>query len=209
MATRYSAPQPEKSASMENLKRLQECNKRNMSFKQAFFQLGMTGFNKTLRELNEEEEFSALVNWTLNKLPPFHSIDLRHKVNGEIYQTSIHKSERGIRVGKPTFKTNYIGAIMYDWPEEMKYETLNVDAITNSITRADAINLAKTQEGSFIPVQRMPQLLNPKEEEGLIELEQQQQVASQQISLIQTDRNCWNVVLTEEERNLLGELLDI
>jgi len=52
-------------------------------------------------------------------------------------------------------------------------------------------------------------LLNPEVEEEPIELEQQQQVASQQISLVQTDRNCWNVVLTEEERNLLGELLDI
>jgi len=39
----------------------------------------MTRFNKTLRELNEEEEFSALVNWTLNKLPLLHSIDLRQK----------------------------------------------------------------------------------------------------------------------------------
>jgi len=78
---------------MENLKRLQEGNKRNMSFKQAFFQLGMTGFN------------------------------------------------------------NYPGAIMYDWPEEMKHETLNVGAITDSMIQADAINLAKTQEGSFIPAQ--------------------------------------------------------
>jgi len=194
---------------MENLKRLQECNKRNITFKQAFFKLGMTGFNKKLKELSEEEEFSALVNWTLNQLPPFHSIDLRHKVDGEIYQTSIHKDGRKIRVGKPTFKTNYPGAIMYDWSEEMNYETLDVDVIKDSIARADAINQAKVQGGSFIPAQQMPELLNPEVEEGSTELEQQQQVASQQISSVQTDGNCWNVVLTEEERNLLGELLDI
>ena len=91
----------------------------------------------------------------------------------------------------------------------MKYETLNVDVITDSMTRADAINLAKMQEGSFIHAQRIPELLNPEVKEELIALEQQQQEASQQISLVQTDRNCWNVVLTEEERNLFGELLDI
>jgi len=146
MAKRYSVLQPERPASMENLKRLQECNKRNISFKQAFFQLGMTESNKTLRELNEKEEFSALTNWALNKLPPFHSMDLRQKVNGEIYQTSIHKSGRKIVVGKPTLKTNYPGAITYDWPEEMKYETLNVDAITESIATADAINWKKCKE---------------------------------------------------------------
>jgi len=31
----------------------------------------------------------------------------------------------------------------------------------------------------------------------------------QQIRLVQTDRNCWDVVLTEEERGIIGELLDI
>jgi len=65
------------------------------------------------------------------------------------------------------------------------------------------------QGESFIPAQRIPELLNPEVGEGSTEVEQQQQVVSQQISLVQTDRNCWNVVLTEEERNLLGELLDI
>jgi len=169
----------------------------------------MTEFDKTLRELNEKEEFSALVNWSLNKLPPFHSMDLRHKVNDEIYQTPIHKEERKLRVGKPVMKTKYAGAITYDWSEEMKYETLDVDAITASMIRADAINLKKIQEESLITVQRISALLNHEVEEGSIEMEQQQQVTSQHISLVQTDRNCWNVVLTEEERNLLGELLDI
>ena len=63
------------SARMENLRKLQECNKRNITFKQTFYQLGMTDVDKPLRELNEKEEFSALANWVLNKLPQFHSMD--------------------------------------------------------------------------------------------------------------------------------------
>ena len=34
------------------------------------------------------------------------------------------------------------------------------------------------------------------------------QVESPQIKLVQTERNCWDVVLTEE-RNLLGEFLEV
>jgi len=102
---------------MENLRKLQECNKRNITFRQAFYRLEMTDADKALRELNEKEEFSALVNWALNKLPPFHSMDLKHKVN---------------------------------------------DAITDSMMKADVINLAKMQEGSFMSEQQLPELLNPE-----------------------------------------------
>jgi len=84
-----------------------------MTFKQAFFQFGVTEYDKVLKGLNEKEEFSALVNWVLNKLPPFHNMDLRHKVNDELYQTAIHKRAREIRVGKPMLKTRYNGAIRY------------------------------------------------------------------------------------------------
>jgi len=48
----------------------------------------------------KKEEFSALVNWALNKLPPFHSMDLKHGMNDEIYHTSIHKSGRQLVVRK-------------------------------------------------------------------------------------------------------------
>ena len=98
---------------MENLKRLQDCNKRNITFRQAFYQLGMTEFDKKIGELNDKEEFSALVNWAMNKLQPFHSMDLRHRVNDEIYQTSIHRSAREIRVGRPTLSIKNPEAIKY------------------------------------------------------------------------------------------------
>jgi len=185
------------------LRKLQECNKRNITFKQAFFQLGMTEVDKPLRGLNEKEEFSALVNWALNKLPPFHSMDLRQKVNGEIYQTSIHKSGRQIIVGKPTFKTGHPGAILYNWPKEMKYELLDVEAITTSVRRGDIVNVAK-MEGRLLTEQQIAEKENPQ-----INWNYQPQEKSPQIKLVETERNCWDVVLTEEERNLLGEFLDI
>ena len=36
-----------------------------MTFKQAFCSMGITEFDKPLKELNEKEEFSTLVNWAL------------------------------------------------------------------------------------------------------------------------------------------------
>jgi len=203
MAKCYSALQAEKSARMENLKRLQECNKNNMTFKQAFSQFGVTEYNKVLKGINEKEDFSALVNWVLNKLPLFHSMDLRHKVNKELYQTIICRRAREIRVGKPMLKASHDGTIRYDWPEEITYETLDVGIITASVKRADIINVAK-MEGRLLTAQQIVELENPQ-----IDWNYQPQVESPQIKLVQTERNCWDVVLTEEERNLLGEFLDI
>jgi len=39
---------------MENLKRLRECNKKDITFKQAFFQFGVTDYDKALKGLNEK-----------------------------------------------------------------------------------------------------------------------------------------------------------
>jgi len=188
---------------MENLRKIQECNKRNMTLRQAFFQLGMTEVDKPLRELNEKEEFSALVNWALNKLPPFQSMDLRKKVNGEIYQTPIHKSGRQLVVGKPVFRASHPGTILYNWPKEMKYELLDVDTIATSVIRADIVNAAKI-EGRLLTEQQIAEKENPQ-----MNWDNQIQKESLQIKLVKTERNCWDVVLTEEERNLLGEFLDI
>jgi len=93
---------------MENFTRLQECYKKNMTFKQAFFQFGVTDYDKKLKGLNEKEEFSTLVNWAINQLPSFESIDLRHRVNGKLYQTNICKRARETLVGKPAVKDNQV-----------------------------------------------------------------------------------------------------
>jgi len=75
--------------SMEILELLQKCNKRTISFRKAFYQLGMTKPHKQLKALDEEGEFAALANWIIHNLPPFHSTELRLKVDGAIYQASI------------------------------------------------------------------------------------------------------------------------
>jgi len=174
-----------------------------MTFKQAFCQYGLTGSDKRLKELNEEEEFSALVNWALNKLQYFHSMNLRHKVNGGIYQTPLHKNDREIRVGKPTLKTDYPGAITYDWNKETKYSTLDVRAITTAVERADIINVAK-KERRLLTEQQVTEMTNPQ-----INWNKQTQMEWPQVELERLERNCWDAVLTEEERNLIGEFLDV
>jgi len=65
-----------KSASMEHLRRLQECNKKNTTLRRAFVQFGVTEYDKPLKELNDKEEFSTLINWAINQLPSFESMDL-------------------------------------------------------------------------------------------------------------------------------------
>jgi len=100
-------------------------------------------------------------------------------------------------------KTNHPGAILYDWPEEMKYELLDVETITISEIRADIVNVAK-MEGRLLTAQQITELVNPQ-----IDWNYQPQVKYPQIRLMQTERNCWDVVLTEEERNLIGEFMDI
>jgi len=44
---------------MELLQKLQACNNRTLSFKQAFSQLGMTEIGKHLKELTEKEELQG------------------------------------------------------------------------------------------------------------------------------------------------------
>ena len=63
------------------LKLLQECNKRNIAFKQAFYKSGMTEPDKQLKELSEEETFVAMANWIIHKLPPFHKYRLETERN--------------------------------------------------------------------------------------------------------------------------------
>ena len=106
-------------------------------------QFGVTEYDKPLKELNDKEEFSTLINWAINQLPSFESMDLRHRVNGKLYQTSLHKKAREILVGKPKEKDNQDEAVTYDWPEYVTYETLAVNIITISMLRANVINDAK------------------------------------------------------------------
>jgi len=188
---------------MEHLQKLRECNKKTLTARQAFLQFGGTEYNKKLKDLNEKEEFSTLVNWMLNKMPAFQRMKLRHKVNGDLYQTVIRKRRRIITVGKPRIQANCDESINYEWPEEATYETLDVNIIATSAEKADAINQAKTHE----------QLEYVQETEA--------QASSQTGGDTQTteecstfqeeqpERNDGHTVVTEEEMELINEFLDI
>ena len=131
---------------MENLRKLQECNKRNTTFKRAFAKFGVTRDDTLLKEMNEEEEFSALVNWAINQLPEYEDMDLRYKVNGKVYQTTLRKRSREIRVGKTREEDYQDEVITYGWPEDVTYETLNVDIIAISVLRAKVMIEAKNKD---------------------------------------------------------------
>ena len=188
---------------MENLRKLQECSKRNITFKQAFHPLGMTEVEKPLKDLKEKEEFSALVNWALNRLPPFYSMDLRQKVDDKIYQTPLQYNGKQIRARKTILKTDHPRAITYDWPAEMTYESLTVDMITMSAKRADIINAAK-MEGKSLTEQPVTELANPQLDWKCLST-----VEQTPIELTQPEKNYCKVVLNEEERELLNEFLDV
>jgi len=116
---------------MEHPRKLQECYEKRMSFRKVFISLGMVNENKPLKQLSDEETFSALVNWSIHKLPMWHSMILRISWNGAIYQTILRKSQKYLRMGKIVRVTDP-GGIVYDWPEETKYDSLDVSIIESS-----------------------------------------------------------------------------
>ena len=214
----------------EYLHDLYECNKRRMTFKQAFSALGMVDKNKPFKQLNDEETFSALANWAIHKLPIYQSMILRGKDNGAIYQTVIRNCRRQLRVGKLVRVTGP-GGTAYDWPEETKYESLDVSIIESSVYRANVINVERGYDLSVVERTQQAQeqaddlVLSeanspPQEEQNDEEYEEERFQPEEEravdvtwniprIAMRQTDRNCWEVVLTEAERELINEFLDI
>ena len=85
---------------MDDLQKLQLCHERRITFKQAFFCKGMSDENVPLKQLKDKEEFSALVNWALYNLVKDGDMILRIRKEGLIYETTLHKTERKIRVGR-------------------------------------------------------------------------------------------------------------
>ena len=202
---------------MEYLRRLHECNERRMNFRQAFLSLGIVNDSKPLRQLNDEETFSALANWAIHKLPILHTMILRINVDGAIYQTVVRNSKRQLRVGKIVRVTGP-GGIGYDWPEETKYDSLDVSIIENSVYRANIINV---ERGHDLSVRERTQQAQEQADDIILDIsaEERSQPEEEQadeiswdiprITMRQTERNCWEVVLTKEERELIDEFLEI
>ena len=172
---------------MENLRRLQECNKKTTTLKRAFSKFGEIDHNKKLKDMDEKEEFGALVNWALNELPSYEHMYLRCKVDG---QTSIRKRHTERVVGKPKVKDCQDEAITYDWPEHATYENLDEKIIAISALRANVKNEARKQgkELAEEEIQVFPQI-------------------DWAAGLQQKDGE--KVMLTEEEMELINEFLQV
>jgi len=196
---------------MEELQKLQLCHERKITFKQAFFCKGMSDENTPLKQLKDQEEFSALVNWALHGLVKDEDMILRVKEKGLIYQTILHKTDRKIRVGR-IIQIYGTGAMRYDWPDEIKYHSLSSGEINASAERADVINDAITNRQAM-----MHQQAERSRDESQIENEEIPGSSSSQdllptipnIRLRETEPNLWEVVMTEEEKELIAEFLEV
>ena len=206
----------------EYLNYLEECNARRMGFKQAFRSLGLVDKNKPLKQLNDKESFCALVNWAIHRMPRLHSMVLRVKY-GAVYQAVIVKSLKNLRVGKLE-RVAEPGGIAYEWPEATRYDSLEVEIINASVQRANEFNvqrgydrgvLARAQQtqaqADEIMKEECPQDIDSQSGE---EMEQDEASTSEKpwktpkITLRQDESNVWQVVLTEQERELIDEFLE-
>jgi len=238
---------------MEDILKLQECHKRNITFKQAFFSRGMVDESIPLKQLSAKGEFSALVNWSRNQLPKHKKMELRVDMEGVTYQTTLHKNQNRIRVSEIVKKYGP-GAIRYDWLPGTDYHSLNLDEIETSIKRADLINDAKMkgQELTQEMILQYEAISSAETTEVMTEdaetsgdktssaettevmtedaetsgdktssAETTEVITEDigtsgdmarprvpQIKLRETEKNCWQVVLTEEERELIDEFLE-
>jgi len=198
---------------MNELQKLQLCHERKITFKQAFFYKGMSDENVPLKQLKDQEEFSALVNWALHSLVKDEDMILRVKEKGLIYQTMLHKVDRKIRVGGIT-QIYGTGAMKYDWPDEIKYHSLFLGEINASAKRADVINDAITNR----QVMMHQQAERPRDERQ-VEMPNAENPGSSStqdfmpiipnIRLRETEPNLWEVVMTEEEKELIAEFLEV
>ena len=174
---------------------------------------GMSDENKPLKQLKDQEEFSALVNWALHSLVKDEDMILRVKEKGLTYQTILRKTDRKIRVGRITHIYG-TGAMKYDWPDEIKYHSLFLDEINASAKRADVINEAITSR----QVMMHQQAERPRDERQ-VEVPNAETPGSSSaqdflptipnIRLRETETNLWEVVMTEEEKELIAEFLEV
>ena len=204
----------------EYLNYLEECNARRMGFKQAFRSLGLVDKNKPLKQLNDKESFCALVNWAIHRMPRLHSMVLRVKY-GAVYQAVIVKSLKNLRVGKLE-RVAEPGGIAYEWPEATRYDSLEVEIINASVQRANEFNMQRGYDKSVLEralqaQKQADEIMSeecPQDPQSEEEMEQDEASTSEKpwktpkITLRQDESNVWQVVLTEQERELIDEFLE-
>ena len=196
---------------MDDLQKLHLCHERKITFKQAFFYKGISDENVPFKQLRAKEEFSALVNWALHSMKEYENMILRVKQGGLIYQTTLHKEKKNMRVG--AIKQIYGPAAMkYDWPAELTYHSLSLEDIKASVERADIINDAIINRQIMLDQQERAS--GSQSERQVPETSEVLSVHSfmpkvPKIQLRETSTNCWEVVMTEEEKELIAEFLEV
>ena len=128
---------------------------------------------------------------------------LRADMEGITYETIVYKDQYKIRVGK--IKTCGPGVIRYNWREGLLYCSLDLREINEGIQRANTINETgmarqQIQQEQVMDISQ-PELVNGDSEIWAITAN------IPRIRMRETDTNCWEVVLNEEERQLIDEFL--
>jgi len=167
-----------------------------------------------LKQLSAKAEFSALVNWIRHELPKHEDMELRADMEGVTYKTIVHKDQKQIRVG-PVTKIYGPGAIRYDWLPGTNFYSLDLGEIKASIRRADLINDAKMM-GQEVTQEILLQHGETSKSKTAEATTQDDEISGDmevipripQIKLRETEKNCWEVVLTEEERDMINEFLE-
>ena len=128
---------------------LEDCYKGNPSVKKTFCWVGFikpSQLNKSIKDMNKEEEFSCVMNWIMHKMPKREAVTVRFEALGHAYQVKIGHNGQRLYVNKPTLMITVNEPTLYDWQREETYHTLTADKIRNSVQRADQMNRQKEQE---------------------------------------------------------------
>ena len=127
---------------------LQDCYRGAVSVKKTFCWIGFheaSQLDKPIKDMNNKEEFSCIMNWIMHKMPKRKAVIIRFDVCGVTYQVKISHNGQRLCVNKPTLVTTIDEATLYDWQGEETYRTLTVEKICNSIQGADQKNKQKEQ----------------------------------------------------------------
>ena len=128
---------------MEILRMLRDCHKGNSSVKKTFCWVGFSKpsqLDKPIKDMNEEEEFSCVMNWIMHKMPQREAVIIRFEVLGHAYQAKIGHNGQRLYVNKPILMPTINKPTFYDWEREETYHTLTADKIRNSTQKADQLN---------------------------------------------------------------------
>ena len=112
------------------------------------------------------------------------------------------------------------GGIAYDWPETTRYDSLKVEIIKASAQRANEINVQKGYDKNALEracktQKQADEIMNEEcsqdpqpEDEVRQEASTSGETSMPRMTLRQNEPNIWEVVLTEEERELIEEFLE-